>query len=879
MSIWDDSSDKPSTDSRALQNMEMLRDLTRGGEEKFAGMSKYSEFLAALKDGRSTSMAREQVKTLQGLAAGLADVQKSLNGSTDSMRKVMKNLQDSSEATISTTEELGKEFSQMVNKSDDLATTLDTLSKATGRSTTELARHTEKMIASYYAAHQYETGIEDVAKALGKIHALETVSGSKSMWDKWKDGLTKYKTALMGLTATALGTTAAAQTIDASTSAAMQHGGLAPADKEAFRKDVRAMMIEAGLSAGDAATMALEMIRSKAFKPGTEEIREMGFFGRELMRGLGMDAQAAGQYIGIMAKDLKMSNKEIEAVSDHLATMKNNARGTSDLFSEVASSAKEFSHWMSSMQIDQKLGSGAEKQIANAFTRVEAQFQASMKDIYGTSSSFFADRMKEILNPAEVAKASGLLQIDPETLQKWAQTEEGMQKIIQRMGEMRQQGGPQWSEAFVKSLADATGAQAQEALKFNVDFMKKFNELGAAQTTTVKDLSDAAANLTNMLGGLKNMGLGLLSYVGIPMLEYLKDMARWLFHIGMQIGDYIKKHPQLEASLATLGKGIGFVLASLVAISVPLKVLGAFKLLGTIASFVGLSKVIKSVLLPLKLVRAGFGLITGAIRLMGRALLTNPIGLIIAGIAAAVYTVYKNWDRVKEGIQDTWKCLKELDFKGAFKAWFSMMGDLANSLGETIVDAVVGEGTWGKIKKTLTGWVESMADILSGLPARISASMSSGMKSLRDTISGGVAGILEKVPDFLLPKSVLEWRDSHNNAPAPQADKTPTTSPMSTLRPDGFHPPVALAKPVSLMAQQPPLKVEVVPGRNDSSPTEDSMVGLLKKILRVLEDGSKQPAGSAPNVDPKMAPEDLTRLANGLNRHPAAPTPMYSGGH
>jgi len=41
-----------------------------------------------------------------------------------------------------------------------------------------------------------------------------------------------------------------------------------------------------------------------------------------------------------------------------------------------------------------------------------------------------------------------------------------------------------------------------------------------------------------------------------------------------------------------------------------------------------------------------FGAIATAIRVVGAALLTNPIGLTLTGIAVAATLIYKNWDRI-----------------------------------------------------------------------------------------------------------------------------------------------------------------------------------------------------------------------------------------
>lgn len=56
----------------------------------------------------------------------------------------------------------------------------------------------------------------------------------------------------------------------------------------------------------------------------------------------------------------------------------------------------------------------------------------------------------------------------------------------------------------------------------------------------------------------------------------------------------------------------------------------------------------------------GFTLAGRAAAVLGRALLLNPVGLLVTGIAVAAYLIYKNWDRVRTAFSAGWNWLKSM---------------------------------------------------------------------------------------------------------------------------------------------------------------------------------------------------------------------------
>lgn len=77
----------------------------------------------------------------------------------------------------------------------------------------------------------------------------------------------------------------------------------------------------------------------------------------------------------------------------------------------------------------------------------------------------------------------------------------------------------------------------------------------------------------------------------------------------------------------------------------------------------------------------GMQTMVGAIRAIGAALLANPIGLIIAGIAGAAYLIYRNWETVGPWFSKMWDSVKGFfsGFKDFVVGVFTLDMDLASA--------------------------------------------------------------------------------------------------------------------------------------------------------------------------------------------------------
>lgn len=84
----------------------------------------------------------------------------------------------------------------------------------------------------------------------------------------------------------------------------------------------------------------------------------------------------------------------------------------------------------------------------------------------------------------------------------------------------------------------------------------------------------------------------------------------------------------------------------------------------------------------------------GAMLRLGAAMMANPAGLVIIGIVAviaALYLLYKNFDKVREGAANAWKSIST----GAAGAWNSLTGSVSSAWGKIKAGA---SSAWASLK-------------------------------------------------------------------------------------------------------------------------------------------------------------------------------------
>ncbi|HEK1084157.1 TPA: phage tail tape measure protein, partial [Proteus mirabilis] len=183
--------------------------------------------------------------------------------------------------------------------------------------------------------------------------------------------------------------------------------------------------------------------------------------------------------------------------------------------------------------------------------------------------------------------------------------------------------------------------------------------------TLVADLKQAkgeaqkvAGTMTdNLSGDMKNLqsaweDLGIQIFDGID--SQLRQISQSITRVISKVGVWMKENPELAKTLTMIGLAIAGIITTLgilsLSIAAMLGPLAAAKLSLSILGIKG-GNALTLLLKPIKLLGSAFlGL--------GKAMLANPILLVIAAIAAAVYLIYKNWDTIGPYVYKVWDTVK-----------------------------------------------------------------------------------------------------------------------------------------------------------------------------------------------------------------------------
>lgn len=170
------------------------------------------------------------------------------------------------------------------------------------------------------------------------------------------------------------------------------------------------------------------------------------------------------------------------------------------------------------------------------------------------------------------------------------------------------------------------GVAGYREVQAKMDAQAELQERVNKQLTTLKSLWDAASGtFTNALVAF-----------GESIAPELHATAEWLGEVAGKTQAWAKENPELSNTIMTIVKWLG------------LAVLGIGGLALAAGSIIVPLAIMKFSMVTLGLSGAGaFGMIAGAIKLVGRALLTNPLGLTLTAIATAAILIYENWDKLK----------------------------------------------------------------------------------------------------------------------------------------------------------------------------------------------------------------------------------------
>lgn len=271
-------------------------------------------------------------------------------------------------------------------------------------------------------------------------------------------------------------------------------------------------------------------------------------------------------------------------------------------------------------------------------------------------------------------------------------------------------------------------------------------EAGAAQRVAADMTRNAHGEWTRLKSVLESISITLGNTL-LPVLtellqavqtRVLQPLDAWMSRNERLVGVIAKaaaallvfKTGLLAAKFAF--HGVGFVVGSVTVAFAQLRtVIASVRLAWQVLMVTGLPAV-KSMLVGLYmksvLLAGGLKAVGAAVLAVGRAVMLNPIGLVLTAIAAAAYIVWRHWDVIGPKLAAVWQTVKAA-FADAW-TWISGLPDRMLTVGSQIIDGLLAgmRQRWAALKEGVTGmgsaiagWFKDKLGIRS--PSRVFAEM------------------------------------------------------------------------------------------------------------------------------------------------------------
>lgn len=283
-------------------------------------------------------------------------------------------------------------------------------------------------------------------------------------------------------------------------------------------------------------------------------------------------------------------------------------------------------------------------------------------------------------------------------------------------------------EAFaaLTVLVDQAGSGQLQTLIAEVKAAK-----GEAEKVAKTMTDNLDGDLKNLTSAYEDVGIQIFGGADSP----LRDITKRVTDLISKFGQWAKKNPELIKQITMITLGLGAVLAVGGGITLMIAALiGPLAMAKLSLSVLGIkgSGFLSLLIKPIKLIGAAF-------MMLGRALLANPIILIITAIAGAAYLIYKYWDDIVPYAKKLWNRVTEIfsQFWEGVKSYvlnWGLVGLVYQHWDEIVA---ITSRMWALVKKTISDkWDQIVADV-KGLPERFKQIGGEIIDSLKN-------GILEK---------------------------------------------------------------------------------------------------------------------------------------
>ena len=566
-------------------------------------------------------------------------------------------------------------------------------------------------------------GIRSVCNSI-KILQDQSLSTSKKMG-------ALAKTGVAGFTALASSVTATMGTIRGLADPAIKFESAMADVKKVVNFDTPAQFKEMGddiLKLTRTIPMAGEEIAAIVAAGGQSGVaREnlLGYAKDAATMGVAFDMAAgdAGEAMATMANVLGKPITEMAQFGDVINHLSDNAN----------SKAKDIVNVITRVGSDTRMLGLTEKQSAalgSTFLSMGKAPELAAQAVKGMSSSFL--QLKAGEHAKELKQLGFTTKSFAAAMNKDAQG--AISSFIEKVKQMpKDKQYPLLAKIFGKQYADDVLLLAQNTGEYNrqLGLLQETDEQGNLKYigSMQREFENRSNTAENKLTKLKNSISELASKIGEAFLPVISSFVENITQVIYSITEWVRTNPQIMEWVLTIGGGVAAVVGGLLTLH------SAFSFVAA-----GLLPFIKAILM------------------MSRALLTNPIGLIVTGIAVAAYLIYENWAKVGPWFAELWGKVSGV-FSNAWNGITNFCSTAWTNISNFFTSGI------GNITSTILSWSplalfqQVFSSVLSWFGIDVPAKFTDFGKNMIDGLVNGIRNAWDGAKEWVigLGKSIKGW--------------------------------------------------------------------------------------------------------------------------
>lgn len=408
-----------------------------------------------------------------------------------------------------------------------------------------------------------------------------------------------------------------------------------------------------------------------------EKLTEFAETAAKMSVAFSITADEAGQSMAKMSNVLQMPIDQMSKVGDVINHISNN----------IAATAPEI------VEVNLRAGAMA-KSFGLAYNEISAlagTFVSLGKtpEIASTAINMMASRLKLIpVSSGAAREAFDQLNISMAEYTEMVESGRGKDALMTVLEALKNVTGIKRSQIMKEMFGEQATrhlnslVEGLDSLKSNLNLVA--NEADYANSMH-KEFTTRSATTENNLQLLKNQIAVLTTNIGSTLLPTINSMVGIFGKAASSLADFAERHP-------TLIKYIGLAVTGMMSFKLATFALGyGFTFIkGGILSVISIFTRMRTAFSLLKL---GFGGLIPIIRSIGAAIVSNPIGLIITGIAVGAALIIKYWKPISAFFKRLFEPVVEV-FKNVWN-WVTNLWekakDIFSGIKEWIKDSWIGK--------------------------------------------------------------------------------------------------------------------------------------------------------------------------------------------